>query len=129
VTEIHLVQIHLENAVLGVAALELQRQHRLLQLALEALVRREEEDLGELLGDRAATLDDPSAPIVLDDGTRHADRIDTPVRVEAPVLRRQDRVAERLGDLGQWHQDAPLHMKLGDGLIVVVVNLRTLDGL
>ena len=58
VTEVHLIQVHLEDAVLGVAALELEGQHRLLQLPLEALVRREKQDLGELLGDGAAALDD-----------------------------------------------------------------------
>ena len=59
--EVDLVQVHLEDAVLRVAALELQGQHGLLQLALEALVRREEEHLGELLGDGAAALDDAAA--------------------------------------------------------------------
>ena len=127
--EVHLIQVHLEDTVLGIAALELEGQHRLLQLPLEALVGREKQDLGELLGDGAATLDDAPAPVVLDDGPRHADRIDAPVRVEAPVFRGQDGVAERLGDLGQRHQDAPLDVELGHRLVVVVVDLGALDGL
>ena len=65
VAEVDLVQVHLEDAVLRVAALQLQRQHRLLQLALEALVRREEEHLGQLLGDGAAALHEAAAPVVL----------------------------------------------------------------
>ena len=83
--------------VLGVAPLELQGQHGLLQLALQALVRGEEEDLGELLGDGAAALDDPAAPVVLHDGPGDADGIDAPVRVEAPVLGGDDRVPQGLG--------------------------------
>src|SRR2546427_12447935 len=58
-TEVHLVQVHLEDAILRVPALELERQDRLPQLSPETLVRREEEHLGELLRDRAAALDDP----------------------------------------------------------------------
>ena len=74
VPEVHLVEVHLEDAVLGVAALQLERQDRFLHLALEALVRREEQHLGQLLGDGAAALDAPSAPVVLHEGARDADR-------------------------------------------------------
>jgi len=72
VAEVDLVQVDLEDAVLGVATLELHGQHRLLELALEAAIRREEQDLGELLGDGAAALDDPPAAEVLVDGAGDA---------------------------------------------------------
>ena len=127
--EVHLVHVHLEDAVLRVAALQLQRQHRLLQLPLQTLVRREKEDLRELLRDGAAPLDEASAPVVLDHRARHADRIDAPVGVEALVFRRDHRVPERLRDLGQRHEDAPLHVELGERLVVVVVDLGAEDGL
>ena len=77
--EVDLVQVHLENSILRIAALELDREERFLQLALEALVRGEEQNLGELLGDGAAALDDPSPAVVLYDGPRDADGVDTPV--------------------------------------------------
>ena len=53
VAEVDLIQIHLENAVLRVAPLQLEGEGRLPELALQALVRGEEEHLGELLRDRA----------------------------------------------------------------------------
>ncbi len=86
VAEVDLVQVHLEDAVLRVAPLELQREYRLLELALEALVRGEEEHLGELLGDGAAALHDAPAPEVLVDRAGDAGRIHPVVRVEARVL-------------------------------------------
>jgi hypothetical protein len=123
-TEVHLVQVHLEDAVLGVAALELQRQHGLLELALQALVGGQEQDLRQLLGDGAATFDDATAPVILHDGPGDADGVDAPVRVEATVLHGQHRVAQGLGDLGQGHEDAALRVELGDQLVVVVVDFR-----
>src|SRR5262249_62070649 len=52
--EVNLVQIELEDTVLGIATLEQDCEHCLFELALEALVRRQEEHLGQLLGDRAS---------------------------------------------------------------------------
>ena len=126
VAEVDLVEVHLEDAVLRVAPLQLQREHRLLELALEALVGGEEEHLGELLGDGAAPFHDAAAPEVLVDGARDAHRIHAVVGVEARVLGGDDRLAERLRDLGEGHEDAPLDVELGDELVVVVVDLGAL---
>ena len=105
------------------------RQHRLLELALEALVRREEQHLGELLRDGAAALDDAPAPEVLVDGPRDSRGVDAVVGVEARVLGGDDRVAEGFGHLREGHEDAALDVKLGDQLVVVVVDLGALAGL
>ena len=129
VPEVDLVQVHLEDPVLRVPPLQLEREHGFLHLALEALVRREEEDLGQLLGDGAAALDDAAPAVVLGDRPRDADGVDAPVIVEALVLGGDDRVAQRLGDVGQGHQDAALDVELGDRLVVVVVDLGALDRL
>ncbi len=126
VAEVDLVQVHLEDAVLRVAPLELEGEHRLLELALEALVRGEEEDLGELLGDGAAALHDAPAPEVLVDRARDAGRVHSVVGVEARVLGGDDGVAQGLGDLRERHEDAALDVELGDELVVVVVDLRAL---
>src|SRR5262249_26594257 len=127
--EVDLVQVHLENSILRIAALELDREERFLQLSLEALIRGEEQNLGELLGDGAAALDDPSPAVVLYDGPRDADGVDAPVRVEAAVFGGDDGVAKRLRDLSQGDEDPALDVELGDQLIVVVVDLRALNGL
>ncbi len=126
VAEVDLVEVHLDDAVLRVAPLQLQREHRLLELALEALVGGEEEHLGELLGDGAAPFHDAPAPEVLVDRPRDAHRIHPVVGVEARVLGGDDRLAERLGDLGEGHEDAALDVELGDELVVVVVDLGAL---
>jgi hypothetical protein len=130
--EVDLVEVHLENAVLGVAPLELEGEHRLLQLSLQALVGRQEQQLGELLGDRAAALDHPAAAVVLDRRARDADRVDAPVVVEALVFCGNDGVAKRLRNVGQGHEDATLDVQLGDELVVVIVDLgadERLEGL
>src|SRR5216110_1996556 len=63
-----------------------------------------EEHLRELLRDGAAALDDPAAPVVLDDRAGDPDRVHAPVRVESPVLRRDDRIAEGRGNLGERNE-------------------------
>ena len=77
--EVYLIEVHLEDPGFRVPPFELEGKNRLLELPLEALVRSEEEDLGQLLGDRAPALDDPATPVVLIHGPRDADGIDTPV--------------------------------------------------
>jgi hypothetical protein len=127
--EVDLVEVHLEQPVLGIAALELHRQHRLLELPVEALVGREEEHLGELLGDGAAALDDAPVAEVLVDRARHAHGVHAPVGVEARVLGGDHRVLQRLGNLGERHEDATLDVELGDQLVVVVEDLAALHRL
>ena len=127
--EVDLVQVHLEDAVLRVAPLQLDREHRLLELAVEAPVRREEEHLGQLLGDGAAALHDAAAAEVLVDRARDAHRIHAEVRVEARVLGGDDGLAERRGHLGERHEDAALDVELGDQLVVLVVDLGADAGL
>ena len=127
--EVDLVQVHLEDAILGVPTLQLEREHGLLQLALEALVRGEEEHLRELLRDRAAALGEPSAPVVLVERAQDTDRVQAEVGVEALVLGRDQRVAQRARDRRQRHEDAPLDLVLADRLVVLVEDLRALERL
>ena len=78
-SEVDLVEVQLENAVLRIAPLELHRKNRFLELPLEVLVRREKEHLGELLRYRAAALDDSTASEVLVDGPSDARGVDAVV--------------------------------------------------
>src|SRR5207245_97119 len=74
-------------------------------------------------------LDYPAAPVVLDDRACDADRVHAPVRVESPVLRRDDRVAEGRGNLSERNENPALDVQLGHGFVVVVVDPTALDGL
>ena len=65
----------------------------------------------------------PPAPVVLHEGAGDADRVDAPVVVEPPVLGGDDRVPQRLGHLGEGHEDPALDVELGHQLVVVVVDL------
>ena len=49
--------------------------------------------------------------------------IDAPVVVEPAVLGGDDRVPQRLGHLGEGHEDPALDVELGQQLVVVVVDL------
>ena len=54
---------------------------------------RQEQDLGELLGDRAAALDDMAGAEIGDRGAHQPDRIDAEMAVEPAVLGRDHRLA------------------------------------
>src|SRR3546814_10486771 len=57
-------------------------------------IRIEEGVLGELLGDRAAAFDHPAGHEIVDRRARDALRIDPPMAVEAPILDREERLAD-----------------------------------
>ena len=65
------------------------RQKRLLDLALEGALVRQEQVLGQLLRDRRAALDDAAAAGIDGQGAQSADRVDAPMLVETPVLGRE----------------------------------------
>ena len=88
--EIHVVQVQLEDALLGEAPFEYQRHHLLAHLARVRLVWREERVLDELLRQRAAALEIRLlAAHVRDDRADRADDVDAGMRVETPILDRQ----------------------------------------
>src|SRR6185436_8511429 len=122
VAHVHLVQIELEEAVLRVALLELEREEGLLHLAGEAPVRREEEHLGQLLGDGAPALHHAAVAEIGVGGAADAPDVDPEVRIEARVLHRDDRVAQVRRDLLERHEDALLGLELGDELVVARVD-------
>ena len=95
--EIDAVQIEFEDLVLRVAALEPEREDRLLDLARQRALLGQEQVLGELLGQRRAALDAAAAGHVAQKRARHADRIDAVMVVKPPVLDGH----ERLGQIGR----------------------------
>ena len=62
--EIHAVEIDLEDVALAQAHLQPQGEDQLLQLAAERALRRQEQVLGELLGQCRPALDEPADPQV-----------------------------------------------------------------
>ena len=92
--EIDAVEIELEDLLLGELVLEPDRQHHLLQLARHRALLRQEEVLGQLLGDGRAALRDAASQHVGDHGAHEAERVDAVVRVEPPVLDRQERLRQ-----------------------------------
>ena len=57
------------------------------------------QELGDLLRDRRATLDDPALHHVLPEGTYHRDRIEADMRPEPPILRGNGCIDERKGQI------------------------------
>src|SRR6185436_5262015 len=84
--EVNPVEVELKNLRLGELALEPDREQRLLQLAIDRALLREEKIFCELLRNRRATLGNPAMKHVGDQGAADAVGIDAAMLVEAPVL-------------------------------------------
>ncbi len=96
--EVDRVEVALEDLLLGLLALQLQRQDRLLDLAGQAAVLGEVEDLDVLLGDRRGTLRRVPAGVA-EGRPDDALRVDAPVGPERLVLSRDDGVLDVLRHL------------------------------
>src|SRR5262249_54678240 len=104
-TEINAVEIEFEDLVLTVLVFEPERQHRLLQLARESAVRREEQVFRELLRDGRAALLHATAKHIRDHGAADADRINAMVRIESAVLDGDEslrHIARQFLERGRW---------------------------
>ena len=99
--QIDAIEIQLEDLRLVEAGLDPERVERLLDLAGEAALGREEHQLRELLADRAAALDHAAGLEIADEGAADADRIDARMLVEAPVLDRDHRLGQPGRDLAR----------------------------
>ena len=110
--QIGAIEIHLEDLELREAGLEQQGEEGLLDLARERALERQEQVLGELLGDRRAALHHVVGARVLEQRARGAEDVDAEVLEEAPVLGGQRGLDEVIGDVFQFHgivvQDAAL---------------------
>ncbi len=92
--EVHLVQIQLEDLVLGVFVLDQRGEDHLLQLAGVGLLQREETHARELLRDRAGALRAVAFAEVRDRRAGHANEVDALMIVEALILDREHRLLE-----------------------------------
>jgi hypothetical protein len=106
------VEIHLEDLLFRVAAVEVHRQRGLAQLALDGRwwIRADEDLLDQLLADRAAALVDVVVGIVGDRRPGDAADVDAAVLVKRPVFDR-DRCLANEGRHGfQRNHDAMVTM-------------------
>ncbi len=116
--EVDLVQVQLEDAVLGQRLLHPDGEHGLLDLALHgALVAAQQHVARDLLGDGGGA-DRAAAAAHLhqvgEGGARHRTRIDALVGPEVLVLGGDEGLLDHVRDGGERHEDAPLLCQLGD---------------
>ena len=124
--EENFVEVELEDLVLGVGALDAQREHGLLELAVHVLVAGQQEVLRHLLRDGRGALRPLGAEVlqIVHERAHHAQVVDAAVIVEAPVLGRQERCDGQLGHGADGHEDAPLARVLADDAAVGCVYAR-----
>ncbi len=129
-SEVDLVQVQLEDRVLGEVAFDLHRHPRFLELAGEGLLAADllREDVArQLHRDGREPLGEAHRQEVVLDGAHDAPIVDPVVIVEALVLGRDERLAHRQRDFGQRQHGPPLGAELADEAPVCRVHLRRLD--
>ena len=119
-THVGAVQIELEDLALRQVGLEPERQIRLLDLALQRPLIRQEQVLRELLGDRGAALHNAAGPGVLLHGADGAEDIDAEMLEEAPVLRGDHRLHQIVGQVFNLHRVVLQHAALADDVAVAI---------
>ena len=119
--EVDPVEIEIEDLGLAELALQPGRQRHLLHLAGERALLRQEQVLGELLGQRRAALRDAAMQDVGDDGAGDADRIDAVMRVEAPVLDRHECLRHVARQVLQRHRGAA-HVAAGGEQVALQID-------
>src|SRR5207245_732002 len=107
-------QIEGEDVVLGEIVLEARRQQDLLQLALPALLRAEEEVLHHLLRDGGCAESLAAAERVDHRGAGQREEVEARVLVEVLVLRADHGLHEHARDLIHLHHRAALPVELAD---------------
>jgi hypothetical protein len=118
--EVNLVHIHRENLLLGVGALDLNGQERLLNLALRAAIGAiQKQTAGQLHGERAGALFDTAGAQIADGRFQHAGNIHAPMFEEMLILGGGDSVLQDTRHLFIGKQNAPLQREGSDLLAVI----------
>ncbi len=132
VAEVDLIQVELENSVLGILPLDLAGDFGLFELAHECLLpsdRLGEEVAGQLHRDRR----EPLRVLPRDDVARrcaeHPRPVDPVVRKEPLVLGDDERVADGHRDLAECQQRPPLESELSQEAAIGGIQLRRLPRL
>ena len=102
-----MVEVELEDAVLGELGLQQQGEHRFARLAAKGALPGEEERPRELLGDRARALGHPAGAQVVRERPGDGYRVDAVVAEKPVVLDGHDRRAQRRGNALERNFPAP----------------------
>ena len=89
---VDLVEVHLQDLLLGVLLFEVQGQLGFLELAIQGPGRTQELVLDQLLGDGRAALGHAPLEHILDRGAGDAAEIEAAVLIEPGILHRQERL-------------------------------------
>ena len=106
ITDVHLVHVQLENLLFREALLELHRHHRFGQFAAPRPLRAKEETPRHLHGQRAGALQVRFVAQVGPRRAQNAHGIETGVLEKSLVFRGENRVQERLRNVGVAHRPA-----------------------
>lgn len=112
--EIDAVQIQGEDLFLGEFQLQPDGQHQFLHLAAHILIRRQEQVLGQLLGQGRAALHHPLGPHIGDQGPSHADGVEAGVIIKPLVLDGDEGGGHIVGQGGQVGRRCHLGAARGD---------------
>ena len=109
--EVDVVEVDLEDLVLGHARVEQHRQNDLGDLAAPCPLLREKARPDDLLIDRRAAGGDSVSAYVLEESARDSDRIDADVMVKANILGGQERARYVIRHFcnRHWRSGAPVH--------------------
>jgi hypothetical protein len=125
-TEIDLVEIELEDAVLGERLFDAQREDHLADLALVGDFVGQQEVLGDLLRD-GGRADRSAVAVILDVDphcVEHARQVDAGMGVEGLVLGREERVDDALRHRGDRHEHAVLCGVFGEQAAIAGIDAR-----
>jgi hypothetical protein len=130
--EVDLIDVNLENFVLGETAFDLEREQRFVDLARQRLFARKEEVPRHLHGDRAGALALAAAGEVRIGGAQYAEGVHPGMLVEALVFSRQNGLFHDVRDVLDADQRAALFAEFPDqvpvGGIDTQRNLRLVVG-
>src|ERR1700676_4230924 len=122
--QINLIGVHGEDLLLGVIALDLNGEQRLLNLSAKTAIRTvEEEPAGKLHRERARSLPNAAAECVAPSRFHHARQIDSPVLKEMLIFSRCYGVFQDGRNLFPGEQNAPLQREVSDLLAIVGIKL------
>ena len=111
VAEEDLVDVDFQNLVFAEVLLDFQRQQRLVELAPEGTLAREEKVARHLHGDGGSALTAPARGDVIDRRAQHAHRVDAAMLVEAGIFGGEDGLFEHIGHLCYIYNRAALLAK------------------
>jgi len=97
------VEIHRENFAFGQVGFKPEGDERLLDLAIQGPLIRQEQVLGQLLGEGGAALHNAAGACVFRQSPTETEQIDAPMLEESPIFGRQHRLDERIGQFIDRH--------------------------